>query len=536
MVSLHAALLVLALTGAPEGETVLLDFYADWCGPCQQMNPVVQQLAAKGYPVRRVNFDQQRQLARRYGVDRLPTFVMLVNGRVVDREVGATDPGRLERMCRLAQAGRPAAPVVPTVSIAGGPDPSLVIPAVNSQPAFAAGQPSVVPASATSDATAGWRMAPQAAEPPAKRSLSDSELLAATVRLRIQDKDGQSCGSGTIIDARKGEALILTCGHLFRDSKGKGQIEVDLFGPSPAEGIPGNLISYDLQRDVALLSIRVSGPVASVRVAPPGYKIAANDRVINVGCNNGANPTVRHSSVTAMDKFMGPANLTVAGLPVQGRSGGGLFSADGYVIGVCNAADPSDNEGLYAGLPSIHAELERSKLACLFRPGEKGAAAEEAMVAVAPPMPKQMPSPSDVTQLTEAPLRPRTQPSTSCHAETSQELTQEERDALNEIRRRRAEGAEVICVVRASDPSARSEIIVLERAGESFLKQLTLETKRLSEASVASNPSTPAAPVFKTPAPPATLSSAAVSDPVAPSRPEGSMARNRVLEWTAPGQ
>jgi len=534
MVSLQAALVVLALTGAPEGETVLLDFYADWCGPCQQMNPVVQQLAAKGYPVRRVNFDQERQLARRYGVDRLPTFVMLVNGRVVDREVGATDPARLEKMCRLAPANRPKAPVVPTASIAGGPDPSLVIPAVNSQPAFAAGQPSVVPASATSDAAAGWRMATQTVEPPVKRGLSDSELLAATVRLRIQDKEGQSCGSGTIIDARQGEALILTCGHLFRDSKGKGQIEVDLFGPSPAEGIAGNLISYDLQRDVALLSIHVSGPVASVRVAPPGYKVSRNDRVINVGCNNGANPTVRHSSVTAMDKFMGPANLTVAGLPVQGRSGGGLFSADGYVIGVCNAADPSDNEGLYAALPAIHAELERAKLAHLFQPGEKGPKAEEAMVAVAPPMPTHIPSPSDVTQLTEAPLRPRS-PS-SPRAEASQELTQEERDALSEIRRRRAEGAEVICVVRSSDPNARSEIIVLERATESFLKQLTEETKRLSEAAVASNPATLAPPVFRTPAPPATLSSASASDPRSVSPSEGAMERNRVLEWAAPGQ
>jgi thiol-disulfide isomerase/thioredoxin len=534
MVSLHAALLVLSLAGAPEGETVLLDFYADWCGPCQQMDPVVQQLAAKGYPVRRVNFDQQRQLAARYGVDRLPTFVMLVNGRVVDREVGATDPGRLEKMCRLAQVNRSAAPVVPATAVASSLDPSLVIPAVNSQPAFSAGQPSVVPVSATSDA-AGWRMATQVPEPPAKRGLSDSELLSATVRLRIQDKAGQSCGSGTIIDARKGEALILTCGHLFRDSQGKGQIEVDLFGPSPAEGIPGSLISYNLQHDVALLSIRVSGPVASARVAPPGYKVAANDRVTNVGCNNGANPTVRHSSVTAIDRFSGPANLTVAGLPVQGRSGGGLFSADGYVIGVCNAADPSDNEGLYAALPLIHSELERAKLAHLFRPGEKGSAVEEALVAVAPPMPKQMPPPPDVTQLTEAPLRPRTEASTP-RAGTSQELTQEERDALNEIRRRRAEGAEVICVVRSADPNARSEIIVLERATDSFLKQLTLETKRLAESSVAANSATLGTPVFKSPAPPTTLTSTSADDPVPPSRSEGSRERTRLLEWTAPGQ
>ncbi len=518
MVPLQAVLLVLALTGGTEENTVLLDFYADWCGPCQQMDPVVRQLAAKGYPVRRVNFDQQRQLASRYSVDRLPTFVMIVNGRVVDRVVGATSPERLEQMCRLAQASPPA--TIPAAALASTPAPSIAIPAVNSEPAFAAGQPSVIPVSATSP-VAGvpeWRQPPPRAESPHRRSLSDSELIAATVRLRIQDSTGQSCGSGTIIDARKGEALILTCGHLFRDSKGKGRIEVDLFGPSTAQGIPGNLISYDLERDVALLSIRVPGPVVAVRVAPPGYKISRNDRVINVGCNNGANPTVRHSTVTALDKFMGPANLTVAGLPVQGRSGGGLFSTDGYVIGVCNAADPSDNEGLYAALESIYAELDRVKLAELYRPEEKGQSDAASLVAVETPrMPKQMPEPPKDLQPTEAPLTPREQPSPSSSAETAEPLTQEERDALAEIRRRRAEGAEVICVVRSSDPNARSEIIVLERATQSFLKQLELETQRLSASTVSSRLSSPASPV----------------DPMAASA-ETPAERTRLLEWTAP--
>ncbi len=89
-------------------------------------------------------------------------------------------------------------------------------------------------------------------------------LVAATVRLRIKDSSGQSSGSGTIIDARRGEALILTCGHLFRDSQGKGPIEVDLSGPGGPERLPGRLIHYDLQRDLALVAIATPRPVTRI--------------------------------------------------------------------------------------------------------------------------------------------------------------------------------------------------------------------------------------------------------------------------------
>ena len=57
MLSLPAALVAMAIAGSGTGQTVLLDFYSDWCGPCRSMMPTVEQLAAKGYPVQRVNVD-----------------------------------------------------------------------------------------------------------------------------------------------------------------------------------------------------------------------------------------------------------------------------------------------------------------------------------------------------------------------------------------------------------------------------------------------------------------------------------------------
>lgn len=83
---------------ATSSDTVLLDFRADWCGPCRQMDPVVGSLLAEGFPVRRVNVDQERALATKYGVEGIPCFVMIVNGREVDRAVGVTDRGRLAAM------------------------------------------------------------------------------------------------------------------------------------------------------------------------------------------------------------------------------------------------------------------------------------------------------------------------------------------------------------------------------------------------------------------------------------------------------
>jgi hypothetical protein len=96
-----------------------------------------------------------------------------------------------------------------------------------------------------------------------------------------------------------------------------------------------------------------------VTVAPPGYTVRPGDRVFTIGCDKGADPSVRQTHITAVNKYRGKPNFTAAGQPIDGRSGGGLFSADGCLIGICNAADPRDDEGLYAGLASIHWQLDQ---------------------------------------------------------------------------------------------------------------------------------------------------------------------------------
>ncbi len=461
MISTHLATLLLAVAGVGN-DTVLLDFYADWCGPCRAMEPVVSQLIAAGHPIRRVNVSQDRQLAARYHVTSIPCYVLLVNGQEVDRLVGASGAGEIEALLAKAR-------LEPTTSHTSGP-PSPGAP-------LGAGQQS---GSGQGMGSSGSGLtgipAPPAAHGPPAAAASTARLLEASVRLKIEDREGFSYGSGTIIDARQGEALVLTCGHIFRDSQGKGRIFVDVFGVSPMPKLEGRLISYDLKRDVGLISIRPGVPVTVARMAPPGHRLLPGDRVISFGCDHGAAPTARDSKVTSLNKFSGPLNVEVAGQPVQGRSGGGLFDAEGYVVGVCNAADPADNEGLFAAAETIHRVLDDAHLSVVYQPvagqpagsqlaanaGSGGAAATGAL--------------GRSGGLTADELR---------QAAALSQLSPAERSALGQLKAG-GQQAEVICIVRPlGDPKAKSEVVVLDRASQSFLQQLANE--RTTQGSRPSN-------------------------------------------------
>ena len=78
----------------------LIDFYADWCGPCQMMKPTVEAFE-KMHPeitVRRVNIDNEEELAERYEVAGIPCLVLLENGKEVAREVGVVPLKKLVKM------------------------------------------------------------------------------------------------------------------------------------------------------------------------------------------------------------------------------------------------------------------------------------------------------------------------------------------------------------------------------------------------------------------------------------------------------
>jgi len=76
---------------------VLVDFYADWCGPCKMMAPVVEEIAAEKPEAKfcKLNIDDEMELAKQYRVMTIPTFIVFKNGEVAKRDLGAIPKSQL---------------------------------------------------------------------------------------------------------------------------------------------------------------------------------------------------------------------------------------------------------------------------------------------------------------------------------------------------------------------------------------------------------------------------------------------------------
>lgn len=70
---------------------VLVDFYADWCGPCRMVSPIVDEIGEErdDIVVCKVNVDREPELSRRFGIVSIPTLIVLKGGEVVNKSVGA---------------------------------------------------------------------------------------------------------------------------------------------------------------------------------------------------------------------------------------------------------------------------------------------------------------------------------------------------------------------------------------------------------------------------------------------------------------
>jgi thiol-disulfide isomerase/thioredoxin len=384
---------IAAAVPASAAGAVLIAFSSPHCGPCQAMKPTLRQLEHERVPVRYVDVTEEVDFARRHGVRQTPTFVVWSAGKELTRLVGMQSADAL----RQALATNPSGPLFQTGA-------------------------SVDPRSMLSTAPGRTLAAsPAAKQPPIEampsRSLADAvqRARAATVRLRVQEGKGFGVGTGTIIDRHGEEALVLTCGHLFRETKLEANIEVDLFVGGQVQTVPGQVIDYDAEdRDIALVVIRPGFDVQPVQIANLSTPPQTGQSVFSFGCDRGDDPSRRDTRITGVNKYnqhIKASNIEIAGAPIDGRSGGGLFNERGQLIGVCNAADYKGDVGIYTGPGSIRWQLDRIGLAHLYR-GEASAVAAAAEQP-APPQPPALTAPAPPQPAPrhrgEAAIEPQTQ-------------------------------------------------------------------------------------------------------------------------------
>lgn len=81
---------------------VLIDFYAEWCGPCRMVSPMVNEIAEENSSLKvcKVNVDNEPELTQKFGVSSIPTLVALKNGAVINQTVGAAPKQTILNMFR----------------------------------------------------------------------------------------------------------------------------------------------------------------------------------------------------------------------------------------------------------------------------------------------------------------------------------------------------------------------------------------------------------------------------------------------------
>ena len=82
---------------------VLVDFWAVWCGPCQMLAPVLEDIASEyegKIKVAKINVDEETELAIKYGVQAIPTMLLFKNGQIANKSVGYLDKAEIKEMLK----------------------------------------------------------------------------------------------------------------------------------------------------------------------------------------------------------------------------------------------------------------------------------------------------------------------------------------------------------------------------------------------------------------------------------------------------
>jgi thiol-disulfide isomerase/thioredoxin len=364
-----------ATGNAADLPVVLLYFTQDQCPPCRQMQPMIEHLTARGFPLQKIDVAAHPDWTQQFQVQSTPTFVLLQNGRELKRHSGILTSYQINSL--LIDAGYPTDQDVLS-------KPSTLSPIINFFDRLR--PPARVAAREPSRESHQPVAQPTASIPPPALTSAERLALQATARIKVEYLDrGQRVtdfGTATVIHRHQQDILLLTCGHVFRDSQGRGSVtvELDFLEGQPKEVVPGQLLQYDAgAADVAILTARTRLPIQPMALAAADFQPQPQALTFSVGCDHGQPATVRRGNyLTTLrcgavfqggqtaDEVMA-RKFGISGRPVVGRSGGGLFTADGRLIGVCNAAVVESDEGRYSAIDNVVDLLAANNLGGLFR-------------------------------------------------------------------------------------------------------------------------------------------------------------------------
>jgi thiol-disulfide isomerase/thioredoxin len=364
---------------------VLLEFSSPGCPPCRQMKPIIEQLKRKGYPIQVVGTDESPDLAARYKVTEVPTFIVIdpETGQQLARSKGAQSPTELAEFYNDAVTRDEASTTrdIPPPRTRTRPRPHAE---------DAENRERETGADEADDDAQRERPASASASAP-KRVATNPRPWETVVRIKVHGQGSIGFGSGTIIHSTPEESIILTCAHIFKMDRGPQyppsrfplKISIDLFDGKLSDREPrqvhysnetyeGRAIDYDFSRDVGLIRIKPGRRLPYARVVPTHWAPRAGMEMITVGCSEGRDATAWSTQITSATMrgrlSGGYEAIECSNAPKQGRSGGGLFTSDGYVAGVCDFAEPMGNHGLYAHPTSIYAMLDRNNMMAFYAP------------------------------------------------------------------------------------------------------------------------------------------------------------------------
>lgn len=431
MFGLSTLLATALITATPQAGTqniVLYQFTTPNCAPCERIEPVVQAYKNAKYPIETIVVTRENatRINETYGIRVFPSFIMYLNDTPIGRIDGETDHNVLnEKFRQLFEQAR----------LQAKHNIEMANQTISNVPAIG----NVL----------------------LERGKSPWE--SATVRLKVIDPNGFSNGTGTIIDVRKGKALILTCGHIFRDSNGLGEVEVYIYGENGQVKTSGRCIHHNIQRDLAFVIIEPPVPVRGIELAPVKFDLRDGDTVVSLGCSGGDDPSQIRHRVISQDKVLNGqaeprfAYIQVEGAPVQGRSGGGLFSENGYLLGVCNTGDPIRGDGHFVPFNIIRNELQIAQInsvarsQSLFDPeiGQK----TENPIMLASGTSERFASNVPSLEIPEVPAQIH-------QIQTPSPTPSVKFTTMNELARKHQEGAEIICIVRSRDKKNEETLLL----------------------------------------------------------------------------